>query len=175
MWKSDYFWKALMGESKSLILLFLFHVCCPWLIPIGWEIKSWPIILGFGILKKCAAKYFMSTGKLDQSVGEAIIKAADEVSRISSLNSRNMNVFFSSIQQNIVICRFYLLVNRFALKNSSSNSSNKWEFFWLARLTVSRSLGSKSFRLIIRFAFFPRIGLKFQSVYQRRSYVCNSI
>ena len=34
---------------------------------------------GFGILKKCAAMYNVSKGKLDKSVGEAIIQAADEV------------------------------------------------------------------------------------------------
>ncbi|CAM9578000.1 unnamed protein product [Ascophyllum nodosum] len=49
--------------------------------PIGGVESRMPIeiIKGFGILKKCAAKYSMSTGKLDQSVGEAIVEAADEV------------------------------------------------------------------------------------------------
>lgn len=36
---------------------------------------------GFGVLKKCAAKYGMKKGKLDTAVGEAIVQAADEVSR----------------------------------------------------------------------------------------------
>lgn len=37
---------------------------------------------GFGVLKKCCAMYNMSEGKLDKSVGEAIVKAADEVSLV---------------------------------------------------------------------------------------------
>lgn len=34
---------------------------------------------GFGILKKCAAKYNVETGKLDPQLGEAIMSACDEV------------------------------------------------------------------------------------------------
>lgn len=34
---------------------------------------------GFGVLKKCCAMYSMSKGKLEKPVGEAIVKAADEV------------------------------------------------------------------------------------------------
>ncbi|CAM9586943.1 unnamed protein product [Ectocarpus sp. 4 AP-2014] len=34
---------------------------------------------GFGVLKKCCALYSMSKGKLNKDVGEAIVKAADEV------------------------------------------------------------------------------------------------
>lgn len=33
------------------------------------------------MLKKCAAQYSMSKGKLDKVVGEAIVQAADEVRR----------------------------------------------------------------------------------------------
>ncbi|CAM9588874.1 unnamed protein product, partial [Hapterophycus canaliculatus] len=49
--------------------------------PIGGRESRMPIeiIKGFGVLKKCCAVYNMSEGKLDKSVGEAIIKAADEV------------------------------------------------------------------------------------------------
>lgn len=36
-------------------------------------------VAGFGVLKKCAAKYNMMKGKLDTSLGEAIVQAADEV------------------------------------------------------------------------------------------------
>jgi fumarate hydratase class II len=38
-----------------------------------------PVIRSFGILKKCAAQYNMASGKLDPTVGEAIVKAADDV------------------------------------------------------------------------------------------------
>jgi len=38
-----------------------------------------PVIHAFGVLKKCAAIYNMSHGKIEKSVGDAIIKAADEV------------------------------------------------------------------------------------------------
>jgi len=38
-----------------------------------------PIIRGFGVLKKCAAKYNMAQGKMEAKVGEAIVSAADEV------------------------------------------------------------------------------------------------
>ena len=38
-----------------------------------------PIIRAFGVLKKCAAVYNMSKGKLSDEIGGAMIKAADEV------------------------------------------------------------------------------------------------
>jgi len=38
-----------------------------------------PIIKGFGILKKCAAKYNVAHGLLAPELGDAIMKACDEV------------------------------------------------------------------------------------------------
>uniref|UniRef100_A0A7S0J3U6 fumarate hydratase n=1 Tax=Calcidiscus leptoporus TaxID=127549 RepID=A0A7S0J3U6_9EUKA len=38
-----------------------------------------PVIRAFGVLKKCAAQYNQSCGKLDPKVGGAILRAADEV------------------------------------------------------------------------------------------------
>lgn len=38
-----------------------------------------PIIHAFGLLKKCAAQYNLSAGKLDEEVAAAIMQAADEV------------------------------------------------------------------------------------------------
>ena len=38
-----------------------------------------PVIKAFGVLKKCAATYNVSKGKLKKELGEAMVKAADEV------------------------------------------------------------------------------------------------
>ena len=38
-----------------------------------------PVIKAFGVLKKCAAQYNMDSGKLDPTVGAAMVSAADEV------------------------------------------------------------------------------------------------
>ena len=46
---------------------------------------------GFGILKKCAAMYNISKGKLDKSIGEAIIQAADEVWCVRRAPDRGRN------------------------------------------------------------------------------------
>ncbi|KAL0585117.1 hypothetical protein ABG067_005013 [Albugo candida] len=49
--------------------------------PIGGERERMPlpVIKAFGVIKKCTAKYNMSKGKLDQSIGNSIIRAADDV------------------------------------------------------------------------------------------------
>ncbi|CAM9106284.1 unnamed protein product [Discosporangium mesarthrocarpum] len=49
--------------------------------PIGGVESRMPleVIKAFGILKKCAAQYNIARGKLETSVGEAIVQAADEV------------------------------------------------------------------------------------------------
>ncbi|CAM9569786.1 unnamed protein product, partial [Choristocarpus tenellus] len=48
--------------------------------PIGGVESRMPmeIIKAFGVLKKCAAQYNIGKGKLENSVGEAIVGAADE-------------------------------------------------------------------------------------------------
>lgn len=46
---------------------------------IGWEKQPAPIIRALGIVKKAAAEANIGLGKLDPKLGEAIIKAADEV------------------------------------------------------------------------------------------------
>jgi len=38
-----------------------------------------PVIRAFGVLKKCAAQYNISNGKIDKEIGSAIVEAADEV------------------------------------------------------------------------------------------------
>ena len=38
-----------------------------------------PVIKAFGVLKKCASKYNMGAGLMDETVGGAIVAAADEV------------------------------------------------------------------------------------------------
>nr|CCA23244.1 unnamed protein product [Albugo laibachii Nc14] len=49
--------------------------------PIGGERERMPlpVIKAFGVIKKCTAKYNMSKGILDQSIGNSIIRAADDV------------------------------------------------------------------------------------------------
>ena len=49
--------------------------------PIGGPESKMPlqVIRGFGILKKCAAKYNTANGKLDPKIGEAMMAACDEV------------------------------------------------------------------------------------------------
>ena len=46
---------------------------------IGWETQPKPIIRALGIVKRAAAVTNMSLGKLDQKIGETIVKAAQEV------------------------------------------------------------------------------------------------
>jgi fumarate hydratase class II len=46
---------------------------------IGWEKQPVPIIRALGIVKRAAAEVNMAMGKLDPLVGEAIVKAANEV------------------------------------------------------------------------------------------------
>jgi fumarate hydratase class II len=46
---------------------------------IGWEKQPQPIIRGLGIVKQAAAITNMSLGKLDAKLGDAIVKAAQEV------------------------------------------------------------------------------------------------
>ncbi|MEQ1710483.1 MAG: class II fumarate hydratase, partial [Hyphomicrobium sp.] len=46
---------------------------------IGWEKQPQPIVRALGIVKRAAAETNMALGKLDRSVGEAIVKAAQEV------------------------------------------------------------------------------------------------
>jgi fumarate hydratase class II len=46
---------------------------------IGWEKQPKPIVRALGIVKRAAAEVNMALGKLDKKVGEAIVKAAQEV------------------------------------------------------------------------------------------------
>ncbi|MEM7492822.1 MAG: class II fumarate hydratase [Pseudomonadota bacterium] len=46
---------------------------------IGWEKQPEPIVRGLGIVKRAAAEANMAIGKLDTNLGEAIVRAADEV------------------------------------------------------------------------------------------------
>ncbi|MEM6557219.1 MAG: class II fumarate hydratase [Pseudomonadota bacterium] len=46
---------------------------------IGWEKQPEPIVRGLGIVKRAAAEANMAIGKLDANLGEAIVRAADEV------------------------------------------------------------------------------------------------
>lgn len=46
---------------------------------IGWEKQPLPIVRALGIVKRAAAETNMALGRLDKSVGEAIVKAAQEV------------------------------------------------------------------------------------------------
>jgi fumarate hydratase class II len=46
---------------------------------IGWEKQPAPVIRALGIVKRAAAETNMALGKLDQALGEVIIKAAQEV------------------------------------------------------------------------------------------------
>ena len=49
--------------------------------PIGGQaaVMPMPVVKAFGILKKCAARYNVDTGKLDPKLGDAMCTAADEV------------------------------------------------------------------------------------------------
>lgn len=46
---------------------------------IGWEKQPLPIVRALGIVKRAAAETNMALGRLDPAVGDAIVKAADEV------------------------------------------------------------------------------------------------
>ncbi|MBI1339850.1 class II fumarate hydratase [bacterium] len=46
---------------------------------IGWERQPAPIIRGLGVVKRAAAEVNMAMGRLDSLVGDAIVKAANEV------------------------------------------------------------------------------------------------
>jgi len=46
---------------------------------IGWERQPLPIVRALGIVKRAAAETNMALGKLDPKLGQAILKAADEV------------------------------------------------------------------------------------------------
>src|SRR3546814_17605546 len=46
---------------------------------IGWEKQPAPIVRALGIVKRAAAETNMGLGRLDKTVGEAIVKAAQEV------------------------------------------------------------------------------------------------
>jgi fumarate hydratase class II len=46
---------------------------------IGWEKQPEPIVRALGIVKRAAAEVNMALGRLDPAIGEAIVKAADEV------------------------------------------------------------------------------------------------
>ncbi|WP_296819148.1 class II fumarate hydratase [Brevundimonas sp.] len=46
---------------------------------IGWEKQPLPIVRALGVVKRAAAETNMALGRLDPSIGQAIIKAADEV------------------------------------------------------------------------------------------------
>jgi fumarate hydratase, class II len=46
---------------------------------IGWERQPKPVVRALGIVKRAAAETNMALGRLDKTVGEAIVKAAQEV------------------------------------------------------------------------------------------------
>ncbi|MCB1522296.1 MAG: class II fumarate hydratase, partial [Hyphomicrobiaceae bacterium] len=46
---------------------------------IGWEKQPVPVIRALGIVKRAAAETNMALGKLDATLGEVIVKAANEV------------------------------------------------------------------------------------------------
>ncbi|MGV8928123.1 MAG: class II fumarate hydratase [Brevundimonas sp.] len=46
---------------------------------IGWEKQPLPIVRALGIVKRAAAETNMALGKLDPTIGDTIVKAADEV------------------------------------------------------------------------------------------------
>src|SRR5690554_2060989 len=46
---------------------------------IGWEKQPAPVIRALGIVKRAAAETNMALGKLDAKIGEAIVRAAQEV------------------------------------------------------------------------------------------------
>ena len=46
---------------------------------IGWEKQPLPIVRALGVVKRAAAETNMALGRLDPAIGQAIIKAADEV------------------------------------------------------------------------------------------------
>jgi len=47
--------------------------------PIGWEKQPAPIVRALGLIKRAAAEVNMDLGKLDRKLGDAIVKAAQEV------------------------------------------------------------------------------------------------
>ncbi|SHL58858.1 fumarase, class II [Roseovarius marisflavi] len=47
--------------------------------PIGWEKQPIAIVRGLGVIKKACAQANMASGKLDQTLGNAIVEAAGEV------------------------------------------------------------------------------------------------
>ena len=46
---------------------------------IGWEKQPLPVVRALGIVKRAAAETNMALGRLDPTIGQAIVKAADEV------------------------------------------------------------------------------------------------
>ena len=46
---------------------------------IGWEKQPLPVVRALGIVKRAAAETNMALGRLDKTVGETIVKAAQEV------------------------------------------------------------------------------------------------
>ncbi|KWT70006.1 Fumarate hydratase class II [Hyphomicrobium sulfonivorans] len=46
---------------------------------IGWEKQPLPIVRALGIVKRAAAETNMALGRLDQTIGDAVVKAAQEV------------------------------------------------------------------------------------------------
>src|SRR3569832_980608 len=46
---------------------------------IGWEKQPLPVVRALGIVKRAAAATNMALGRLDPTIGQAIVKAADEV------------------------------------------------------------------------------------------------
>jgi fumarate hydratase class II len=46
---------------------------------IGWEKQPAPVVRALGIVKRAAAETNMGLGRLDKTIGEAIVKAAQEV------------------------------------------------------------------------------------------------
>ncbi|MBW3559699.1 MAG: class II fumarate hydratase, partial [Proteobacteria bacterium] len=46
---------------------------------IGWERQPLPVVRALGIVKRAAAETNMALGRLDPQIGEAIVRAADEV------------------------------------------------------------------------------------------------
>ena len=63
---SDKYWGA---QTQRSIMNF----------PIGWEKQPEPIVRALGIVKRAAAETNMALGKLDETTGNAIIQAANEV------------------------------------------------------------------------------------------------
>ncbi len=63
---SDRYWGAQAERSRQNF-------------PIGWEGQPAPIVRALGLIKRAAAEVNMDLGRLDPRIGEAIVKAAQEV------------------------------------------------------------------------------------------------